>query len=418
MMQGTGGLLNVVTIPPGATINSPRVVIDGLRGAIFVYKSGAPLGSLIGSWAGTAGTDPYGNIYPQGLDVAAGAITGVVFSGTNFIINSDGIFFYSGTPALGNLIFSWAVNAGTDSFGNNYPAGLGNNTAAGAFSKLNATNLVFGFIFNTVVVINIAGIFIYSPTTGAGNLIASMAGSSGTDANGNAYFQGISMYQVVDGSNVRAVNLNNGKINWYGASTEAGPYTVGMDILAGIFAGALNLWSLADQANNLVFTTQKTLLNGVNRPVVTLTPNSGTVQPFLMSGDPVIGDTTLEVWHDMRALLNGFIGTITGQYPPQYRRTVEGFVEIFGHVQLPAAAGNYNGITFATLPAAYRPGTDVIHWPVTMNQEPSATVLFTPRCEIDTSGNLQFHQMPTSLSSTVICISGRYPLDQMGLILS
>jgi hypothetical protein len=39
------------------------------------------------------------------------------------IINPNGIFTYSGTPATGNLIFSSAPAAGTDSFGNAYVEG-------------------------------------------------------------------------------------------------------------------------------------------------------------------------------------------------------------------------------------------------------------------------------------------------------
>lgn len=46
------------------------------------------------------------------------------FEGTDFIIDSDGIFFYSGTPAAGNLAISIASTAGTDGFGNVYPEGL------------------------------------------------------------------------------------------------------------------------------------------------------------------------------------------------------------------------------------------------------------------------------------------------------
>lgn len=65
------------------------------------------------------------------------------FSGTNFIINSSGIFLYSGTPAAGNLVGSWAPASGTDAFTNAFPAGLaigldtkpqvhiGNNASAG-----------------------------------------------------------------------------------------------------------------------------------------------------------------------------------------------------------------------------------------------------------------------------------------------
>jgi hypothetical protein len=46
------------------------------------------------------------------------------FNGTDFIIDSSGIFFYSGVPANGNLAVSLAFAAGTDSFGNTYPSGL------------------------------------------------------------------------------------------------------------------------------------------------------------------------------------------------------------------------------------------------------------------------------------------------------
>ncbi len=42
------------------------------------------------------------------------------FNGNNFILNSSGLFIYSGAPAFGNLIESHAPAAGTDSFGNAY----------------------------------------------------------------------------------------------------------------------------------------------------------------------------------------------------------------------------------------------------------------------------------------------------------
>lgn len=40
------------------------------------------------------------------------------FFGLNFILNSSGLFFYSGTPANGNLLMYWSLVSGTDSFGN------------------------------------------------------------------------------------------------------------------------------------------------------------------------------------------------------------------------------------------------------------------------------------------------------------
>lgn len=42
------------------------------------------------------------------------------FTGTDFVINSAGAFFYSGTPAANNLIASITAATGTDAFGNHY----------------------------------------------------------------------------------------------------------------------------------------------------------------------------------------------------------------------------------------------------------------------------------------------------------
>lgn len=53
------------------------------------------------------------------------------FNGTDFIINSAGIFLYSGTPAAGNLVGSWVTVAGSDAFGNAYPAGFNVSSALG-----------------------------------------------------------------------------------------------------------------------------------------------------------------------------------------------------------------------------------------------------------------------------------------------
>lgn len=64
-MQGPDALLNILTIPPGATTGA-RIVIDGTRGAIFIYNAS---NQLVGSWSGTAGNDGLGNNYPAELMV-------------------------------------------------------------------------------------------------------------------------------------------------------------------------------------------------------------------------------------------------------------------------------------------------------------------------------------------------------------
>ena len=71
---------------------------------LFGYSPSIGAGNLIFSLAAVAGTDPYGNAYPQGFNITQGAISGTTFTGTNFLISSAGAFFYSGAPALGNLI--------------------------------------------------------------------------------------------------------------------------------------------------------------------------------------------------------------------------------------------------------------------------------------------------------------------------
>lgn len=46
------------------------------------------------------------------------------FFGLDFELNSNGLFFYSGVPANGNLFMYWATADGTDEFGNTFFTGL------------------------------------------------------------------------------------------------------------------------------------------------------------------------------------------------------------------------------------------------------------------------------------------------------
>ncbi|HET7641154.1 MAG TPA: hypothetical protein VFK47_20765 [Ktedonobacteraceae bacterium] len=68
------------------------------------------------------------------------------FNGTNYTINSSGAFFYSGTPAHGNLIVSITSASGTDSFGNSYPQGI--NVTTGTIS---GTAISAGTITGTAI---------------------------------------------------------------------------------------------------------------------------------------------------------------------------------------------------------------------------------------------------------------------------
>lgn len=59
------------------------------------------------------------------------------FNGTNYTINNNGAFFYSGTPAAGNLIQSLTNSTGTDLFGNAYLAGTTTYTTIGTVFAVN-----------------------------------------------------------------------------------------------------------------------------------------------------------------------------------------------------------------------------------------------------------------------------------------
>lgn len=212
------------------------LIIEDTAGfsGLFVYAPAPGHGNLIGSWTAQAGTDPYGNAYPAGLNVTVGSISGTTFSGTDFLIGPAGEFFYSGVPALGNLFFSIAPAAGTDSFGNAYKgpgaffySGSGDggyigltksgpgqvfiqigNTAAGAspaFLELTANTLAIGWPGNGGQVQLSSGnpgfFTVASPMFAVGGTPANptlittdswtnftlTAGSAGTDINGTSY---------------------------------------------------------------------------------------------------------------------------------------------------------------------------------------------------------------------------------------
>lgn len=203
-MQPPVPVLSVVTYPPGATKTQQRIVIDGVRGAIFEYANGGPAGALVSSWASKAGTDPFGNTYPQGFSGGAGSS----FSGTDFVINSSGIFVYSGTPALGNLLVSIAPLAGTDAFGNAYPQGI--NVNAGVIKGVQIISAG-----------NAPEFLVYSGAPAANNLILSVSSAATTDSFGNHVLQGFAYYTTTT-----AYQITNGGFQYYSGTMSGGWGTV------------------------------------------------------------------------------------------------------------------------------------------------------------------------------------------------
>lgn len=102
----------------GGTIMGPDYIIN--TSGIFIYSGTPALGNLIGSWAGASGTDASGNLYPAGFSISQGAISGTtlsgsVFNGSAFTANSAGEFYYSGpAPANSFAVTGMPFSSGTN----------------------------------------------------------------------------------------------------------------------------------------------------------------------------------------------------------------------------------------------------------------------------------------------------------------
>lgn len=123
-----------------------------------------------------------------------------------------------------------------------------------------------------------------------------------------------------------------------------------------------------------------------------------------------VANSAPETWHDLRPLVNSFVGTNANEWPPQFRVSSDGDLELFGAVQLPAAGG-YNGITWQTLPVGYRvtrfSSIPVVQLGGAMSTNNTGG---SPRLFTDSTGVLQFGGISPAINSTIIRFSGRIPL--------
>ncbi len=216
------------------------------------------------------------------------------FNGTDFVINSSGMFVYSGVPALGNLLVAIAPLAGADSFGNAYPAGL---TSHGLVNVQSAnTGGALNIAMSVPTSTNPGTISIFETASGNGSIAIAVSGDTSARLS------------------VRA----SGKMQWGSGAAPADTF------LQRLSAGVLQL-----------LTTGLTI-DGV------LTATGGTAAaPSIVSTD---------TWH--RAVLTGtWTASGNGINGLAYRKTPHNELQIVADLTVPAAPG-----TIFTFPPAYFPG--------------------------------------------------------------
>lgn len=263
------------------------------------------------------------------------------FNGTDFIINSSGLFLYSGTPAAGNLITSLVPGtvSVTDPFGNTAQPGItvgsSSNTQIQILSIANAG--IINALFNNASFSNFQ--------------IQAIAGSFA-----QILLQGPAT-TVVGFRDKVAIELNSANTPGSGNASMVMGYADD--------AGTLHTYLTVDAAGTH---------SNVTASVIATKPGTGT------------GPTnaaTPEAWHSA-ALVNGWTG---GGFGLKYRLLPfgDGLVEIAGDLINATATGN--SICF-TLPAGYRPST-AQNFPAAWNHPQASNSATPPWVFVNTNGDVQ-----------------------------
>jgi hypothetical protein len=465
-MQSPVPNLVTMTLPPGATKVQARLVFDGVRGAIFEYTNGGPVGALVSSWARSAGTDPYGNAYAAGLTISVGSIIG-----TDFIVENanGGVFVYSGTPALGNPPVAWMANTTTDPYGNSLPSTTG---VAGTGTFQAGDTLITA-----------SGVYTYSGTPALGLLIASLSPTAGTDPYGDTTLAGITAYPKGSGetfavslsqlsglvpglsiqnltlpahtpaglfaniSNVAAaVSVNSGQVTASDVQAELGLLSQTDSLITNgqilLTAGETEIG-----VNNTVIVNDNTGAVNVGRSgtgTITIAGSSAVINPALTvnsketitaGGLAVTGGTTTDTLdatstatisgaltatggtpssptsittdtvHAM-SLLNSWANAASPNQPASYYlEPISGEVHICGAISGAAATS----ATIATLPSGYYNTTH--QQAIACGATAGVAAGESPYIQVDTSGNVTVHAVTVPTAGMTIVFNGSYSLN-------
>lgn len=232
------------------------------------------------------------------------------------------------------------------------------------------------------------GLFVYSPTPGAGNLVASIAAAAGTDLYTNAYLPGVVSYSKF-GPPVVAVQIASGLLSYYSATTQAGPWS-------GVIAD-IETDGVADMvmgANGVIRSATKVLLSVASVPVTNarLEVQSGQVAAeaaYVATADvanfPLAAPSGVETWHLITPQNSWADSGLGPNFQCRIVTSPPNSVEIIGDL---TAGTLTNGTVIGALPSShYFPASNqqlMLVWPGTPPTSPGAGRFF-----VSTAGNIE-----------------------------
>jgi len=220
----------------------------------------------------------------------------------------------------------------------------------------------------------------YSGAPAAGNLVASISASGGTDSFGNQYLAGVNSYTLIGGTYF-AIVTNSGVVGYYSSTPNMGPWALNVQTKYNGSSGYLEIGAPGAPALSVG--------DGVTATNIKVSSNY-----------PVTADT----WHNVTGGIgfqNGWADKGGGFRQVSYRKTPENEVEITG---VAAGGTTTNNTIVFTLPAGYIPAaSSQTQCPVTC----SGVITGAPRIDIGTTGNVRI----TNVTGTDLGFNCRFSLD-------
>lgn len=302
------------------------------------------------------------------------------FAGTDFIINSLGAFFYTSTPALGNLIASITPAAGAnDGLGNAFKAGITIYGAAPSGGTMRFIELLAG-----------------SPPTqliSTGDVSETLPAKilTGIQNLGASNVQLVT--QILAPENSLAV-ISGAQFNSPAADNTSGASSNlicgGSTLVVGQTTGNKFTFELEGNINNSAANGIFDFYSGLD--------NFRLIAAILNAFDPA-GSGAREVPHSMVNANSWTAG------PLQYMLMPDNTVWVDGEITAPAAVGNPSNVNVA-LAAAYRPSQT--RQLVAVEDSNAAHLGQSLICEMQTSGLIRVFD---ATATQGVRIFGRYPLS-------